>query len=65
MYGAGQRHVAEHPHMFPNLFAQQEGFQMFGNGEQERAWIYVSDIVNGVLSCTLGNENKSTLYNLG
>lgn len=65
VYGAGQRHVIKHPHMFPNLFALREEFQMFGNGEQERAWIYVRDVVDGVLACSLREGHESTLYNLG
>lgn len=66
VYWDGQRHIPAHPHLFPNLFAQRETFQMYGNGQQERAWIHVKDLVDGVLLCVL-NESLpwDTLFNLG
>lgn len=66
VYWDGQRHISKYPHLFPNLFAQKEKFQMVGNGQQERAWIHVSDLVDGILSCILDEKLPwDTLFNLG
>lgn len=70
VYGAGQRHVPEYPHLMPEFFSQNNGkeegnFSIFGDGKQTRAWINVSDVVNGVLRVSLNEKSWSSLHNLG
>lgn len=70
VYGPGQRHVPQYPHLIPHFYDQnkdkeQTEFTIFGDGTQKRAWIHVRDIVEGVLAASLSKKPGSTVYNLG
>lgn len=70
VYGSGQRHMPQYPHLVPHFYNQNQGkthgkFTIFGDGTQTRAWIHVRDIVDGILASSLSERTESTLHNLG
>lgn len=70
VYGAGQRHVPQYPHLVPHFYNQNQDkthgkFTIFGNGTQTRAWVHRDDVVKGVIKASSSEKTESTLYNLG
>lgn len=67
VYGPGQRPDMA-IHKFTKLIEESEEIRLYGNGNSQRDYTYVSDIVDGIISALNLNLNKDfefQIFNLG
>ena len=62
IYGYGDTHQGYGPNKFLNLAKKNENITLFGNGEELRDHIYISDIIGVLLECI--KKKKIGIFNL-
>ena len=62
IYGYGDTHQGYGPNKFLNLAKKNENITLFGNGEELRDHIYISDIISVLLECI--QKKKIGIFNL-
>ncbi|WP_299319576.1 NAD-dependent epimerase [uncultured Maribacter sp.] len=56
------------PMLFANAITKGEPIKVFNNGDMERDFTYIDDIVEGITKCILAlpeNDKKAVVYNIG
>lgn len=67
-YGPGQRITASHPPVIPNFLKQamENGtLVIHGDGNQTRDYVYVDDVVNGMVSAATATDVNQLVINIG
>ena len=56
IYGPGDTHNGYGPNRFINLALQNKSISIFGNGEEKRDHVYITDVVNIIVKCIINKR---------